>query len=356
MKRAMIERKTALLARNSAVFAAMLLMTSAATSSDSKSTQQISKLPPLRPAVIDETLVITGEEIEASKLRSRMTVDVGINGTGPYRFVVDSGADSSVIGDGLASALNLSPGRAAILNSVTEARKVERVVVDSMQIGSTAIKDLLLPRLAEKDIGAMGIIGLDALAGQRMMLDFDRRKVTIDDALRTTVRMDGEIVVSARLKRGQLILTQVKANNQSLDAVIDTGSEITIGNAALRDQILRQRNVTLTKAEVIGVTGASMPLEVAMISEFKLGPITLRNVRVAFAKIPPFDVFGLNDRPALLLGTDLMQNFSRISLDFHARKVRFQLRQCDTHSAYIGRTIAVSQASLDPRERRSCGN
>jgi hypothetical protein len=54
----------------------------------------------------------------------------------------------------------------------------------------------------------------------------------------------------------------------------------------------------------------------------------MRNVPIAFADVPPFEVFGLNKGPALLLGTDLMENFRKISLDFLARKVRFQLRRC----------------------------
>jgi len=51
-------------------------------------------------------------------------------------------------------------------------------------------------------------------------------------------------------------------------------------------------------------------------------------VPMACADVPPFKLFGLHDQPALLLGTDLLETFRRISLDFKARKVRFQLRKC----------------------------
>ncbi len=56
---------------------------------------------------------------------------------------------------------------------------------------------------------------------------------------------------------------------------------------------------------------------------------------IAFADVPPFKVFGLADEPALLLGTDLLETFRRISLDFRARKVRFQLRRCGTQGIVI---------------------
>jgi hypothetical protein len=311
------------------------------------------RMPALQPAVIDDSLTISGEEIAARKLRSRMTVEVGINGTGPYRFVVDSGADTSVIGKRLADALTLPAGRPALLNSMTDSNQVQRVLVGSLQLGSSAFRDLELPRLAEADIGATGMIGLDALANQRLMLDFDRRKISVDDASVPAPRMDGEIVVVARLRRGQLILTQVKANRLALDAVIDTGSEISIGNKALRDQVVRRGRGQLQKVEVIGVTGKAAMLELAVIDELRIGAITLNNVPIAFADVPPFEVFGLNHRPALLLGTDLMENFRKISLDFRARKVRFQLRKC-TETVLISTTGTASRLSAERGNAAVC--
>jgi hypothetical protein len=78
-----------------------------------------------------------------------------------------------------------------------------------------------------------------------------------------------------------------------------------------------------------------------VISHLQLGPITLQDVPIAFADVPPFKMFGLGDQPALMLGTDLLETFRRISLDFRARKVRFQLRRCGTD----GVTISTSPDS-----------
>ncbi len=332
---------------------ALLLAAQAGAARERKPLDPAAKMPPLQPAVIDDTLVIGGEEIAARKLRSRMTVEVGVNGTGPYRFLVDSGADTSVIGGRLATALALPTGRSALLNSMTDSSQVERVLVGSLQLGSSAFRDLELPRLAEHNIGAIGMIGLDALANQRLMLDFEKRKISVDDATSPSPRMDGEIVVVARRKRGQLILTQVRANRLSLDAVIDTGSEITIGNKALRDRIARSGRTEFQKVEVIGVTGKAAALDLAIVSELRIGAITLSNVPIAFADVPPFEVFGLNKRPALLLGTDLMENFRKISLDFRARKVRFQLRKCG-QTVLIATTGTTSRLSADRGNTAVC--
>ena len=111
--------------------------------------------------------------------------------------------------------------------------------------------------------------------------------------------------------------------------MIDTGSEITIGNSALRDKLIRKGYNKFWEVEAIGVTGVDVNMQLARIDELQLGPILLRDVPIAFADVPPFKVFGLANEPALLLGTDLLETFRRMSLDFKARKVRFQLRNCD---------------------------
>lgn len=308
----------------------------------------------LPEADIDNSLSIGGEEIDGRKLRSRMTVQVELNGTGPYRFIVDSGADTSVVGNRVAEALNLPPGQSTTLGGITEIKQVNQVLVDSLKLGPTTVTDLELPVLRDRDIGAQGMIGLDALIEQRLLLDFEERTISVDDTKTPRKGFGGEIVVRGRLQRGQLILAKVKANGVPLDAVIDTGTEITIGNSLLREKLIRRRQKFET-IEVIGVTGKAATLELAIVRELKLGPITLKRVPIAFADVPPFEVFGIDEGPALLLGTDLMENFRRVSLDFGERKLRFQLRKCAMQTRRI-RTMARSATRIgsDNRDGAVC--
>jgi predicted aspartyl protease len=313
-------------------------------------------MPPLPTAIIDDTLAIGGDKIDARKVRSRMTIAVQVNDTGPYRFVVDSGADSSVIGIRIARALRLPPGTPVTLNGMTASSRVARVLVDKLGLGPTYATDLELPVLEERDLGGDGMLGIDALAEQRLMLDFDKRLITVEDSRKPPPRMHGEIVVTARRRRGQLILTQAKANGLAIDAVIDTGTEISIGNLALRDKIIRRRAARMEKIEVTGVTGVTVTLDIARVSEIRVGSIILRDVPIAFADVPPFAVFGLADQPALLLGTDVMETFRRISLDFKARKVRFQLRRCQATGIQL-RTAAggsLSRLMTESKDSPAC--
>jgi hypothetical protein len=303
----------------------------------SKPIDPAARMPRPTTAEIDDTLTVGGETIAARKLRTRMTVPVNVNGTGPYRFVVDSGADTSVVGARIAATLKLPPNSRVLLNGVTDSSYVDRVAVEEIALGPTSVTDLNLPVLRETDIGAEGMIGLDALVEQRLVLDFEARTIAVDDGLRPLpkARGDTEIVVTARLSKGQLILTEVKAGRTQLNAVVDTGSEITIGNTALRQKLERRYPRKIEKIEVAGVTGVVTNLELIRVPELRLGSVTLRDVPIAFADVTPFEVFGINREPALLLGTDLMETFRKVSLDFRARKIRFQLRKCGPTSVRI---------------------
>jgi predicted aspartyl protease len=287
-----------------------------------------STMPPLKPAEIDNKLDIGGDDVKARKVETRMTVDVQVNGRGPYHFVVDSGADTTAVGTRLSRDLQLPLGSPVVLNGMTDRNIVDRVKVASLSLGPSTISNLELPALKEEDLGGDGMIGIDALVRQRLMLDFDQRTIKVEDAYKPAPHFTDEIVIVARLQHGQLILTHVKAGGFSLEAVIDTGSEISIGNLALRDKLMSRNLNKDWTISTTGVTGKTVDLQLGLLRELHVGSITLRDIPIAFADVPPFKVFGLSDEPALLLGTDVLQNFRKVSLDFAARKVRFQLRRC----------------------------
>jgi hypothetical protein len=299
-------------------------------------------VPPLPPAVFDNGLNVGGDDLKAKKIDTRLYVDVLVNARGPYRFVVDSGADTSVVGLRIARDLQLPLGTPAILNATTSRNLVDRVLVSQLTLGPTTVNDLQLPALRESDVGGDGLIGIDALAKQRLMLDFERRYIKVEDAAKPPRYDPRDIVIIAKRQHGQLILTQVRASRLSLDAVIDTGSEVTIGNTVLRDKLLRKGRAKFETVVATGVTGVPMKLQIARIDELQLGPVVLRDVPIAFADVPPFKLFGLADEPALLLGTDILESFKRVSLDFKARKVRFQLKHCNRDAVVISTSASYS--------------
>jgi predicted aspartyl protease len=159
------------------------------------------------------------------------------------------------------------------------------------------------------------------------MLDFDKNVVTLEDATRPETVAADEIVVIGRRRHGQLILTQVRVEGIPIYALIDTGSDITIGNIALLERVAGSRHPPEQMSLILNsVTGRSMPATGVLMKQIDIGGLRVRHLRVAFADVAQFAIFGLADRPALLLGTDALRGLRRMSLDFHRYRVRFQLR------------------------------
>ena len=333
-----------MLPRIAAIAFSAILLTSAGSSAQAPKISKPRPAPadrplivqPLPPAQFDSQLEIGGDDLDARRKSTRLTVDVDVNGYGPYRFVVDSGADTSVVGLRIARDLSLPLGTPAVLNSTTARELVDRVRVAELKLGPSTVRDLQLPALRESDVGGDGLIGIDALAHQRLMMDFERKVIRVEDARRPTRPEFGEIVVKAKRQRGQLILTRVTARGVKLDAIIDTGSEVTIGNSALREQLVRSKRQKFWRAPATGVTGVTMNVEMTIVPEVRIGPVVFYDVPMAFADVPPFQLFGVANEPALLMGTDMLSTFRKVSLDFRARKVRFQLRKCEAQGMIMG--------------------
>jgi len=281
----------------------------------------------LRTAVIDDCLTVTGPEMAARLLDTRMSIGVEVNGSGPYRFLVDSGADRSVISVALARRLNLPASEIVHLNDVAGAADVGTFLVDTLKVGDAATFAVSAPGLPEQYLGAQGIVGVDALADRRIMMDFQTNTITLEDAATPEKAEPGEIVVVGHRHHGQLILTEVRVGKLNVYALIDTGSDMTIGNYALLEKVAGSRHPPTQVAMILNsVTGRSAPATSILLPHIQIGGLSISNMPVAFADVAPFALFGLADRPALLLGTDALKGLKRVSLDFHRYRVRFQLR------------------------------
>jgi len=281
----------------------------------------------LRTALIDDCLTVSGREMAARLLDTRMSIGVEVNGNGPFRFLVDSGADRSVIGVALARRLNLPASATVRLNDVAGASDVATFLVDTLRVGDADTFAVSAPGLPEQFLGAQGIIGVDALADRRIMMDFENNSITLEDATTPEKAEPGEIVVVGHRHHGQLILTEVRVGKLNVYALIDTGSDMTIGNYALLEKITGGRHPPVHRAIVLNsVTGRSASAISILLPHIEIGGLRIRNMPVAFADVAPFARFGLADRPALLLGTDALKGLKRMSLDFRRYRVRFQLR------------------------------
>ena len=61
------------------------------------------------------------------------------------------------------------------------------------------------------------------------------------------------------------------------------------------------------------------------VPQVKIGTVTFQNLPIAFSATAPFKEWGLEDKPALLLGMDALRLFREVHIDFANREVRLTL-------------------------------
>lgn len=205
--------------------------------------------------------------------------------------------------------------------------EVPSALIARLAIGGRVIGNLRAPVLEGEHLGALGFLGLDALAGQKLVMDFVHERLTVSPSSRAD-DSPTDIVVRAKSRYGQLLLVDCSIDGQDLYVVLDTGAAVTIGNDALRRLLERRRRAQPATVRVMDVAGAEMDAEIALMPRINIGGVQVRHLPIAYAEAKVFRKLGLQDRPAMFLGMDVLRHFRRVSLDFKAREVRFLLDYC----------------------------
>ena len=251
----------------------------------------------------------------------RMTVPVRIGQQGPFRFVIDTGSQTTVLSTDLARQLALPSARTARIVGIGGSQTVSTAIVEELGLGKRSLYSLEVALLEAAHIGADGIVGIDSLQRQRVLLDFARNTMAVGDARSLGGNGGFEIVVTARRRRGQLIMTDAVIDGVRTDVVIDSGAETSMGNRALQNALSRRR--TTEQAILISVTGQRITADIGYPRKLEFGAIGIANLLVAYADAPVFAVLELERKPALLLGMRELRLFKRVAIDFDRRKVYF---------------------------------
>ncbi len=254
----------------------------------------------------------------------RMTAAVMVNGQGPFAFVVDTGANQSVVSDVLALQLGLPVGPSQALNGVAGVQQAPTTVA-TLKIGDRSHADVVLSVLPAEAIGGAGILGLDRMEGQRLTIDFRRQMMRIE-AQSPPSRHPDDFVLKAHRRDGQLTLVDADLAGVKLVAFLDSGAQNTIGNMALRALAITRHPTSLwSQTPVLSATSQTIMAQMADLPRLRVGTLELPFWPVAFADLHTFRMWNLIDKPAILLGMDVLSRFEYVSLDFARDEVRFRL-------------------------------
>lgn len=283
-------------------------------------TTRAETVEPLAPA----DLVATGLD-----LGLRMTVPVMVNGLGPFQFVIDTGADRTVISTELAERLSLPASGSAKLHAMGGTRSVDIVTIDTLSVSTNTARNVRAAALPARNLGADGLLGIDSLQGQRVIMDFTAQTMKVVPSRKNEPPPpeDSEmIIVTAKTRLGQLVMVDADANGQKVWVVVDTGAENSVGNARLRRLMVRRNaKLVIKPISLLDVLGRTTSADYIVVDKMRVGNIAMANSGIAFAEVHPFKIFNLINKPAMLLGMEGLRSFRRVSVDFSNREIKFLL-------------------------------
>ena len=255
----------------------------------------------------------------------RLTIPVFINDGSPVRFAVDSAANASVIASDLVGPLGLSPRPDADIHTLIALERVPMVGASRLNAGSIHMSDVGLVVADRAGLGGVdGLLGTDILAGQRLIMEFARRRMRIVHSRssgnylfsegRSTVRYRAP----AEQRFNNLMMVDAMVGGVASKVIIDTGARITIVNHVLAEACGARPIVLRNGSRVQAVespTGLSQDATAMMLPTLGFGGVTLRRVPVLVGDFHTFEIWGLQDRPVVLLGSDVLGLFKRVSID-----------------------------------------
>lgn len=267
----------------------------------------------------------------ATDAASHLLVEVRVNDNGPYHFVVDTGADRTILASEVAVELGLSHGEKVMLKGVVRALLTETVSIRTMTFGSITKRHLMVPTLSRSLLDADGYLGLDFLDGHRVTFDFQNHLLQVSEPrarFSANWVRENEARIRASGSSGHLQALDCIVDGIPATAFIDSGAEVSAANEPLLAALAR-RNPSfgeMGSIRLIDITGGEILGKVAMVNKIRLtAALTFTDCPLVIADFLVFDAWGLRQRPALLIGMNLLRQFARVSIDYRLQELRFDL-------------------------------
>lgn len=288
-------------------------------------------LPAASPPAVEEVFVEAPEPRYVAPNKrdriGRVWAPVFIDGQGPFRLVLDTGASASAVIPSVVTRLGKSTANAPMmrLHGVTGTAMTPSISVESLEVGDLLLQGKQLPVVPDAFGGAEGVLGAEGLIDKRIVVDFRRDEISIMRS-RKQRAAPGFSAIPLTLGKHRLPSFDVTIGRVRVKAILDTGGQVTVGNRALRE-LLRRRaaDVGLTQ-EIVGVTLDVARGEVMPIPTMNIGSIEVRGLRLTFGDMFIFERWGLTREPVLLVGMDVIGSFDAMVIDYPKRQLQIRAR------------------------------
>jgi predicted aspartyl protease len=258
----------------------------------------------------------------------RIWAPVLINGQGPFRLVLDTGASHSGVTARVAAALGipLDQSPPVMLRGVTGSAEVPSIRVQSLTVGDLTLRPAILAIVIDALGGAEGILGTEGLEDKRIYIDFRHDLISIK---RSHNERAPEDFVTIPVLRSRLGLPMFKAvvGGVAVKAILDTGGQATIGNWAMRNALMRHEHAGAQPEEIVGVTTDEQSGESYSTPPIEFGSVRIQGARVTYGDMRIFDHWKMTDEPVLLIGMDAIGLLDTVIIDYHRRELQIRMRK-----------------------------
>ena len=251
-----------------------------------------------------------------------------INGEGPYRMVLDTGASHSAVTRRIAEQLRTPIYVDSVkLRGVTGSSISSAIRAETLEVGDLLVEDTTMPIVADVFGGAAGVLGVEGLKDKRIVIEFNDDRISIQRSHREDPP-PGFTVVPFRF--GVMSGMRVKAmvGSVPVTALIDTGAQMTVGNLALREALARRRGQhDKFEDAIIGVTEDIQMATQVRVPTIVAGDLLVRNASILFSDLYIFDHWDLLSRPALLIGMDVLGSLDTLIIDYSRNELHVRTRR-----------------------------
>lgn len=258
----------------------------------------------------------------------RVWVPVHLDDSGPFRLVLDTGAQRSAIVPHVAATLGTPLDRSppVRVHGATGTAIAPTIDVALLKVGDVWIQPARLPVVPDVFGGADGLLGMDGMQQRRIYIDFRSDYVDISRS-RGQRAARGTIVVPLLRDASDLAMTEGSVSGVPVRAIIDTGAQATVGNEALRRALRRTvSRGAVGEEQIHGATGDIQTGVGARVRSITMGGLQVRDAHVTFSDLHIFSTWGLTETPALLIGMDILGLVDTLIIDYARREVQIRPR------------------------------
>jgi predicted aspartyl protease len=253
---------------------------------------------------------------------------ISINGQGPFRFVIDTGANRSVLSQALATRLGLAPSGEDVVHSIDGAEPATLVNVESLSFGALRLSRGDTPVLDSPMLdGEHGLLGVDGMAGRLLHIDFTKHCVEIYESA-AQMPTQGWLSAPAVMRFGSLLMVPGEIMGVHVNVLIDTGSDISLGNQKFRDALrdVAARTIEYHNGHAFTFGRPIVLEESVWTPSLRLGHTVVDRVKAYIGDFHVFDFWGLQDEPTVLIGMDVLARSREMAIDYEHAVVYFRKR------------------------------